>query len=454
MERYDVVVVGGGPGGYPAAIRAAELGARVALVERDVLGGECTNYGCMPTKALLAAAAAVYEARRWGGVAGLDPGRLAERVRELVQGLRTGIGQLLESHGVHVYHGVARLAGREKVVVEEGDGREELVAGRLVLAPGSEPFIPGPLRVEGVLDNRGLLSRLDRPPESILIVGGGPVGVEFAQALAVLGSRVTVAEMMPRLLPGMERGLGLYASRLLRRLGVGVRTRCPVEGLSPAPGGGFEARLCGSVERFEAVLVAVGRRPRTTGLGFLELDDKGFIRVSERMETSVPGVYASGDATGPPLLAHKAIHQALVAGENAAGGSAGYEGKLVPMVVYGLVELAQVGFPTAEEAAAAGYEAAEARVRLGAVSYAHVADAVDGYAKVVYDRRTGRLLGFTAAAPHASDLAAAAATAVAAGLTVEEASEIVYPHPSAVEALYEALMLARGAPLHYLVRRR
>ncbi len=460
LSAYDLVVIGGGPGGYPGAIRAAQRGLRVAIVEAEHFGGECTNYGCIPTKALLMASIAVFEAKRWGGEAKLDPSVLAEKVESVVKRVRGGIEHILESYGVEIVKGIARIKGEGRVAVESSDSRFTLEYKALLLAPGSMSWSPPGLEPTGVriVDNRGVLRDYIRnPPRSLLVVGGGPVGVEFAQVFAALGTSVTVAEMMPRLLPGMDKDLGIYARRLLTKHGVKVKTNCRVESLEER-GNGVRAKLCGREEEYEAVLVAIGRTPRTHGLGLenigVETDEKGFIRTNEYLETTTSNVYASGDATGHPMLAHKAIHQSLIAADNIAlGRKVKYDASLIPLVVYGAVELAQVGIVSAKDAKEKGFNVGETRVRLGSVGYAVAAGAEDGFAKIIYDRETGRLLGASIAAPHSSDIIAAVAVAIAAGMNIEEASNVVYPHPAACEAFIEALMAAKRLPLHYIVPR-
>ena len=458
LEVYDLAVVGGGPGGYPGALYAAMKGKSVVLVEAEGLGGECTGFGCVPTKALLSLAAAVFEARRWGAAVRVGPGDVVERVKRLVARLRDGIGFLLEKRGVTVVRGFARLVARGEIAVEGEEGGSRIGYRSLLLAPGSLSYVPKSMLAGGarVYDNRAALRELvGDPPGEVLVVGGGAAGVEFAQVFAGLGSRVVLVEALKRLLPGMEPGLGAYASRLLRRLGVAVVKGCPVNSLTPR-GERVEAVICGKRYLFDAVIALTGRRPRTRGLGLedvgVETDEAGFIRVDENLRTSISNIYAAGDAAGPPLLAHKAIHQSLVASSNAIGERARYNPHATPMVVYGLVELAQVGYTSMYEARKNGYTSArELRIRLGGVSYAAISGAEDGYVKLVYDPEDGRLLGLAAASPHASDMAAAAALIMAGNISLEDAVEILYPHPSAIEALYEALMAALGRPLHYIL---
>ncbi|NOZ88680.1 MAG: NAD(P)/FAD-dependent oxidoreductase, partial [Crenarchaeota archaeon] len=407
---YDLVVVGGGPGGYPGALAAVLRGLRVAVVEARGLGGECTLYGCVPSKVLLHAAYVVYEARRLGGSASLPLGRVLEEAAAVAGELSRGVGLLLRGRGVDVVWGRGRLVGRGRVEVELAGGGVEVLSSRLVLlAPGSEPWAPRGLEPDGVLvlDNRGFLG-LRRRVGRVLIVGGGPVGVEYAQALAALGVETVLVEALPRLLPGVSVELGRYAARLLRRLGVEVRTGCGVEVLERLRGERVRASLsCGGVVEADVAVVATGRRSAAPGAvaeglrGGL-LDGRGFVRVDSRLSTGLPGVYAAGDAVGPPMLAHKAVHESLAAVENMLGGGVERpQARRIPVVVYGLVEMAQVGYTSAVEAAGDGYEAGEVRVRLGGVARAYIEGGGDGFVKIVYDRGSGSLLGLVAAAPGA-----------------------------------------------------
>ncbi len=458
---YDLVVVGGGPGGYPGALLAALRGLRVAVVEARGLGGECTLYGCVPTKAMLHAAYVVYEARRLGGSVSLPLERVLGEAGAVAGELSRGVEMLLRGRGVDVVWGRGRLVAGGRVVVEASDGGVETLSSRLVLlAPGSEPWAPRGLEPDGVLvfDNRSLL-RLGRRVERVLIVGGGPVGVEYAQALAALGVEVVLVEALPRLLPGVSVELGRYAARLLRRLGVEVHTGCGVEALERLRGERVRASLgCGGVVEADAAVVATGRRSAAPGAVAPELrgrllDGGGFVRVDSRLSTGLSGVYAAGDAVGAPMLAHKAIHESLAAVENMLGGGVERPGaRRIPVVVYGLVEMAQVGYAGAAEAAGDGFEAGEARIRLGGVARARIEGGGDGFVKIVYDKRNGRLLGLVAAAPGAGELAAAAALAIEAGVGLGEAAAVVAPHPTRMEALLEAVYAALGRPLHYLLR--
>ncbi|BAN90515.1 dihydrolipoyl dehydrogenase [Aeropyrum camini] len=459
MEKFDLVVVGGGPGGYPAAVRAAQEGLSVALVEMDSLGGECTNYGCIPTKALLhpaglAASLARLEFAR--ASVDFDFKGLMDWVDNVVKSVSKGVSTLLKGYGVEVVKGRAAI----------GDGAVEVDSvgsigySKLVLALGTSPAsIPG-LEPDGeVVHNNRTILGLRRKPGRMLIIGGGYIGVEYATAMARLGVEVTIVELLDRLLPTMQRDFSRVVERRLKSEGVSIHTKTRVESVE-----GRERYAIADISgvgrmEFDTILVAVGRRPNTRGVGLerlgVKLDKAGYIQVDkETLETGVPGVYASGDVTGPPLLAHRAFLQAVVAAERAAGDStAAFDAKAVPAVVYTDPELATVGL-TLDEAKAAGIEAAEARLPLASLPRV---GAIEGcrecFAKVVYEKSSRAVLGFHVAAPHASEIIAEAALAIEMGATLEDLSLTIHPHPSVSEALKEVAELALEKPIHYILRR-
>ncbi|MCE4611997.1 MAG: dihydrolipoyl dehydrogenase [Desulfurococcales archaeon] len=458
-ERFDLLVIGGGPGGYPAAVRASQLGLNVALVEADSLGGECTNYGCIPTKAMLHPVLSALTLKRLGVNVEVPFESVARFAEEVVSRVRGGVETLLRGYGVEVIKGRARVKERRLVEV---DGYGEVRYDKLVVATGTSPAtLPG-MEPDGdvVLDNRGAV-RLRKKPGSMLVIGGGYVGVEFATVMASLGVEVHLVEIMDRLLPGMDRDLARIAERHLKALGVKVYTSSRVGELErreshakatiETPKGRVEVEA-------EKVLVAVGRRPNTRGLGLerlgVELDSKGYVKVNQGMETTAPGVYASGDVAGPPLLAHKAFAQAVVAAERAAGdSSAAYDPRAVPSVVYTEPELASAGM-TKEEAERRGFEAAEKRYPLASLARVYMEGCRDCFIKVVYDRGSGAVLGVHVAAPHASEIIAEAVLAMEMGAALEDLALTIHPHPTVSEALREAAEFILEKPIHYVLRRR
>jgi dihydrolipoamide dehydrogenase len=448
LESVDVVVVGGGPGGYPAAALLARAGLRVALVERHLLGGECTNYGCIPTKAAISrlshARLAGAQAPSLEGLAGWALDAAAARSRE-------GVRELLARAGVWVVEGDARIAGPGLVEVEGGPS---LRAERAVLAaPGTLPSWPPGLEPdeELVVTNRGFFQAIRRGgPASALVVGGGPVGVEYATILAMASVEVTLVELMPRLLPGMDRSLSQAAEASLRRLGVRVARRATAR-VTRRGASGVEAEVSGlGAATYDLAVVATGRRPATRGLGLeragARLDERGFAVVERPSMMAAPGLYVAGDAAGPPLLAHKAFHESIQAAEAILGSEPRPMGP-VPVVVYTHPEVASVGM-TLEEAAGAGFEAAEARVPVGALARVWMEGGERGFVKLVYDASTHRLLGFHASMPGAGELAAHAAALIAGGATLEDVAASVHPHPTLSEALWEAALAALGRGAH------
>ncbi|MCE4615587.1 MAG: dihydrolipoyl dehydrogenase [Aeropyrum sp.] len=459
MEKFDLVVIGGGPGGYPAAVRASQLGLNVALVEADSLGGECTNYGCIPTKALLypsGLAASLARLEFAKGYVEIDFEGLMDWVSGVVESVSGGVSSLLKGYGVEVLRGRARISAPGVVEVE---GVGSIGYEKLIVATGTSPArIPG-LEPDGdvVHDNRSIL-RLRRKPGRMLIVGGGYIGVEYATVMSRLGVEVTVVELMERLLPTMMRDFSRVVERRLRSEGVRILTGRKVESLERREGYA-KARISGvGEEEFDTVLVAVGRKPNSRGLGLeglgVKTDSHGYIVVNEGMETTSPGVYASGDVSGPPLLAHKAFLQGVVAAERAAGDStAAYDARAVPAVVYTDPELATTGL-TLDEAKKMGVDAAETRLPLAALARVALEGCRECFAKIVYERSTGAVLGFHVAAPHASEIIAEATLAIEMGATVEDLASTIHPHPSVSESVKEVAELALEKPIHYILKRR
>lgn len=456
-QKYDLVVIGGGPGGYPAAIRASQLGLRVALVEADRLGGECTNYGCIPTKAMIKPANMLWAIRSMKFLRGsleLAFDEYMEWVGSIVKRISGGVEMLLKGYGVDLYKGYASIRDRETIYVENVG---ELKAGSVIIASGTEPSeLPG-VKVDGeVVHNNKTILGLRRKPSSILIVGGGYIGVEFASLFAKLGVEVSVVEIMQNLLPGMDPDVSRAAERILRSLGVKVYTNTSLKSLEVKGQEAVAELSNGERLAVEKVLVAVGRRPRHVAgmekLG-IETDSRGYIRVDRSMRTSVPSFYASGDIAGPPLLAHKAFMQAIVAAENAAGKRAEFDQQAIPSIIFTDPEIAFVGMGE-EEARRQGYRARSVRLPLGGVAKAIIEGGEEGFAKVVFDEESKHVLGFYIVSPHASEIIAEAALAIEVGATIEDLSLTIHPHPTISEVVEEISELALGRPKHFLMRRR
>ncbi|MCR4392647.1 MAG: dihydrolipoyl dehydrogenase [Candidatus Acetothermia bacterium] len=454
MERTRVAIVGGGPAGYVAARRLGQLGVDTVLVERRALGGVCLNEGCIPTKALYVATTPLGRrdafARMGVAVAAeVDLPRLRAWLDEVIQNLRAGIGKLLSAVGVEVIPGEATLTGPGQLRL--ADREETLAAEIIVLATGSAPSeIPElPFDGERVWSSTDALG-LPRVPEHLVVVGGGAIGLELATIYRRLGSQVTVVEMMNGLLPGLglsPRGEGVLR-QALRRQGIELRLGAAAQGLTKD---GVLVRSTAGTEEVpgDAVLVAVGRRPQPEGLGLEHVGirpERGFVPTDQDF-AAAPGIYAIGDLRGGALLAHKASHEGLLLAERLAHNVA-HEGRryIIPQAIFTQPEVALVGL-SPEAAAAQGIEVRVGRCPLGALGRAWAEGELDGHFQVVADRE-GHLLGAEIVGPHASDLIAEAALAIASGLTLAELAETVHAHPTFPEGLWEAALAALHRPLH------
>ena len=451
----DVLVIGGGPGGYAAALRAADLGKSVTLVERDRLGGVCLNVGCIPSKALIhvaGAAALPGEAAAFGVdlTASVDLARAQRWISDVVGRLTGGVEHLLRAAGVTVVRGTAHFATARRVAVWEGDDASFFEYGAAIVATGSRPLELAGLPFDGtrVLDSTAALA-LDRVPRRLAVVGGGYIGVELGTAFAKLGSTVTIVEIAGRLLPGLPAEPARVVERALRDRGVGLRTETKALGVDGdhlvVEGPSGEARVPA-----DAVIVAVGRRPNTDGLGLeqagITLDGAGLVPV-DPARRATRGIYAIGDITAGPALAHKATAEAEVAATAATGRPAAFDPATVPAVVFSDPEVATVGM-TREEAASAGADATAFTFPLAASGRAATLGRADGHVEVVADRGDGTVLGVHMVGPGVAELAAGAALAVEMGATVEDVALTIAPHPSLSEAVAEAARGAAGRPLH------
>ena len=465
-----LLVLGGGPAGYMAAIRSGQLGRKVLLVERQDLGGECLNRGCIPSKALIHASQLYHALRTEGaevGVTASDPRfDLTQTMRwkeEVVQKERQGVTALLKTAGVTVLSGTGRFTGPHSVDVAAPDGGHERVDfEQAIIAVGAfHTTIPG-FETDGerVLNAWEILS-LKTLPRSMLILGGGVSGCELGEFLARVGVEVTIVEMMPQLLPGVEPDLARELTGSLERLGVHVRVGTRAVSLrrdassfamTVASESAAQEELVG-----ERLFVTIGKRPRTAELGLedagVQFEPKsGFIPVDEQMRTNQPHIYAAGDAARPPMLAHKAYREGVVAAEAAAGLPTRFQFQAMPSVVFTTPELASVGLSKAD-AEARGFTPREARFPYSALGRAHASHALQGWVKVVGDDKTGLLLGVHAAGMSVGEFIAEAALAIEMGATVRDVALTISPHPTFSETLQEAALAWLGEPMHIARRR-
>ena len=456
--EVDLAFLGGGVAGYTGAIRARQRGASVAVVEHDHLGGVCLNRGCIPSKALLHSARLAQAIPRAGefGLKTAAPqveyAGVARFMQSTVTRLRKGVEHLMKKHQVHVVRGRGRLADARHIEVEGEDGRTAVRADKIIIATGSEPaMIPIPGAAEHTVTSDHIILDLEQMPSQFAVIGGGFIGCELGYALAALGSQVTMFEMMEHILPSVDADVARELTRALTRAGMKIHVSTRVTTIEER--GGVKvvrfsnAKGEGEVEA-DLVLMAVGRRPRLEGTGAAEIGveiENGRVVVNERMETSVAGVYAAGDVTGEPLLAHTASGEARAAVTNALGGEAKWDARAVPFCVYTWPEVAAVGL-TEQQAQEQRIEVRVGTFPFRALGKALASGEREGFVKVLV--ADGKVVGAHMVGPHATELIAEAAAAIWAGTPVERFAAGIRAHPTLAEATMEAVEDALGHPLH------
>jgi dihydrolipoamide dehydrogenase len=461
-QSFDVVVVGTGPGGYVAAIRCAQLGLTVATVEDDRPGGVCLNWGCIPTKALLRNAEVVGlvgRAQEYGITVGewkADYAQAVQRSRRVADRMAKGIEFLFRKNKITLFPGRGALKGPRTVEVTGQGGPTTLEARRaVILATGSEPkSLPGVAIDETrVVSSTGAVTNESRPG-SLIVIGAGAVGIEFADVYAAYGSRVTVLEALPRVLPIEDEEVSAQVARLFARRDIGIRTGVKVKGVTPGPKGvAVAVEAEGKTEALEAdqVLMAVGRAAKTRGLGLETAGvatERGFVTVSATMETSVKGIYAIGDMAGHQLLAHKAMAEGVVAAEAIAGQSPRpVDYGNVPSCTYCHPQVASIGL-TEAAARAGSREVAVGKFPFTASGKAVAQGDTEGFVKVVADKATGEILGVHIVGPEATELIHEFAVGRTLEATLDEIIHTIHAHPTLSEAALEATLAALGHPIH------
>jgi len=465
MIAVQVVVVGGGPGGYAAAFLAADLGLKTALVDPETNpGGVCVYRGCIPSKALLHVANLLGEARHaeaWGvsfGEPKVDLAKLRGFKDAVVKRLTSGTGLLAKSRKVQYLQGLGELVDANTLRVKLTAGGEETIQfEHAILATGSVPAVPAALRLPGNGDPRVMDSTtaLDLPdvPNSLLVVGGGYIGLELGSVYAALGSAVTVVEMTDGLLPGADRDLVDVLAKRLKQTMKAVLLKTRVTQLKPEAAGirvAFEGEQVGE-QLFDRVLVAVGRRPNASVPGLdrtrVRLDERGFIVVNEQMRTDEPSIFAIGDVAGEPMLAHKASHEGRVAAEVIAGEKSAFAPRAIPAVVFTDPEIAWAGL-TESQAQKAGRPVTIAKFPWAASGRALTLDRVDGLTKLVVDPSTERILGVGLVGPNAGELIAEGVLAIEMGANVTDMKLSIHPHPTLTETLMESAEVFFGQATH------
>jgi dihydrolipoamide dehydrogenase len=457
-DSFDLVVLGGGPGGYVAAIRGAQLGMKVACVEKEpALGGTCLRVGCIPSKALLDSTELFHDiqekAKTHGistGDVSMDVAAMMKRKDGVVDGLTRGVAGLFKKNKIEWVKGFGRLASPDTIEVESDDGKRTLKAKNVLLAPGSVPVELPFMKFDGkkIIDSTGALS-LDKVPEHLVVIGGGYIGLEMGSVWRRLGAKVTVLEMLDAIMPGMDADVVKEATKVLKKQGFEIRTGTKVTGAS-TKGKKVKVEIeNGDPIEADVVLVSVGRRAYTEGMGFEEAGiklERGLIQVDERYHTGVGNVYAIGDAIGGKMLAHKAEEEGVAAVENMAGKHGHVNYDAIPGVCYTWPEAASVGLSEAE--AKERGEIKVGKFPFMANGRAKAMGETDGFVKVIADAKTDRLLGLHIFGPRASDLIAEAALAIEFEASSEDIAISVHAHPTLPEAVKEAALAANGRVIH------
>ena len=461
------MVIGAGPGGYVAAIRAAQLNKRTAVVEKERIGGTCMNWGCIPTKYLLHQTKIFVQAKENPNCEGpkgelqCNWSRVQSGKKDVVQRLVKGIEYLLQRQGVDIIRGEAVLKNDHRVAVHDGRSEELYDVQKIILATGSSskdlPFLS--FKGNEIIDSRSALE-LEDIPDDMVIVGAGAIGLEMGTIFRRLGCRVRVLEIMPSILPGSDVSVARRLERILKSQGLEIATRMRIEGAQIHDGRISLNGTClkdNSPFEFKTrrVLLAAGRRPNTDVLkqGDVDpgLDDAGFVRVDGHLETGIPGIYAIGDLTGGKLLAHKASHEGILAVENAAGSKRKMEYHALPMSVFTEPEFASVGLTEREARDIHGDRVKTGQFSLQANGRALTLGEFEGAVKVVADSKE-RIVGAHMIAPHASELIAEITLAIKKGLCLKDVAATIHIHPTLSEAIMESALHARNEAIHVMNR--
>jgi dihydrolipoamide dehydrogenase len=457
MYDFDVIVIGAGPAGYPAAIRAAQLGKKTAVIEKEAFGGTCLNWGCIPTKTLIASAERYHHAAHseaFGVTAknvAFDYAKMAARKAEIVAKLSGGVQMLLKSNGVEIIKGSARFEGPDRLSVVQPDGAVRwLGAASIIVAAGSDAAMPGFLpKDKRVMDSRAFLE-LTELPKDILILGGGVIGCEFACMSAALGAKVTVVEMLEDIVMALDRDVRRVLRKRMEALGVTLLTGAPLTDIAVKNG-----KVSGTCKERsvsgDVLLVAVGRRPNTAALDLaragVTVDERGTIPVDAQGRTNIASVFAAGDlVTGSIQLAHAATQQGVTAAEAAAGRRSKVE-KVCPACIFTSPEIGLAGL-TETQAQEIGVAVKTAVFPFSALGKAMAAGETDGFVKWIADPATGQVLGAQAVGGHATELIAEAALAIRNELTLDEVGHTIHCHPTMSEAWMEAAHAFHGACIH------
>ncbi len=459
MENYDVAIVGSGSAGYVAAIRAADLGKRIVLIEQREIGGTCLNRGCIPTKALLKSAE-VYNIAKESTIFGINTGELTfnpalilERKQAVVKKLVDGVKFLLKARKVVIKNGKGKLVDNNTVEVNNAEGSELVRADNIVIATGSEPAIIPAFNIDrkNVITSDEALN-LDKIPESMLIVGAGAIGIEFADYFASFGAKVTVVEMMPQVVPSLkDKKMAQLVERIMKKKGIKIKTGVKIENVEIRNDGHVVSSLSTGEEiETEKVLVSIGRKLNSDGIGLEKLGvntEKGKIVVDNKLRTNIPNIYAIGDVIGGLLLAHKAQREGDVVAEIIAGRDINMDYTVVPWAIFSSPEIASVGL-TADECEERGMEIITGSFPFSANGKAVSMNSVQGQVKLVARKDTESIVGAQIVGPEASVMIAELALAVQKGLTLHDVANTIHTHPTLPEAVMEAAKDGLGEVVH------
>ncbi|MBH1940103.1 dihydrolipoyl dehydrogenase [Mobilitalea sibirica] len=468
MDQYNLIVIGSGPGGYVAAIKAAKLGMKTALIESGLIGGTCLNRGCIPTKTLMHSSHLFYEASALQDVGitytglSIDYTRMQMRKDEVVDKIRNGITGLLKANGVTIYQGTAVIKRERRVLVKAPEEERTLKADHILIATGSRPIIPKieGVHLENVVTSDNLLSSDGKLYQKLLIIGGGVIGVEFATLYRELGCEVTIIEAMERILPNMDKEISRSIAMGLKKMGVNIHTGTKVLGITKTE----HNELCCEYEEKEVkkqlsakgILLSVGRRANTDGLFDPEINiefEGPSLRVNTDFETSYPGVYAIGDVIKGMQLAHVASAQGIIVVETMCGKKPSLNLSAIPSCIYTSPEVAVVGM-NEEEAVSQGYRIKIGKYPMLGNSKTILSSGERGFIKVICEEETGQILGAQLLCDRATDMIGEFTTAIANGLNYHDLASVVRPHPTYNEAVSETVEDVEGMAIHLLPRQR